>query len=94
VSVSSSFGLLHGFGFAAVLGEIGLPQTEMLTGLLFFNVGVEIGQLIFVVSVIVAIRTLMMLSINIKHPALQRSLVYFVGSMASFWLIQRSISSF
>ena len=40
IAVSSSFGLLHGLGFAAVLGEIGLPQTELVTGLVFFNVGV------------------------------------------------------
>ena len=47
ISVSTSFGLLHGFGFAAVLREIGLPQTELPAALLFFNVGVEIGQVIF-----------------------------------------------
>jgi hydrogenase/urease accessory protein HupE len=48
IAVSSSFGLLHGFGFAAVLRDIGLPQTELPTALLFFNVGVEIGQLLFI----------------------------------------------
>ena len=43
IAVSASFGLLHGFGFAAVLGETGLPQTEIPAALLFFNVGVEVG---------------------------------------------------
>ena len=52
VSVSMSFGLLHGFGFAAVLGEIGLPENEIPTALLFFNVGVEIGQLLFIGALI------------------------------------------
>ena len=47
IAVSSTFGLLHGLGFAAVLNEIGLPQTELVTGLVFFNVGVEIGQVVF-----------------------------------------------
>jgi hydrogenase/urease accessory protein HupE len=48
VTIAASFGLLHGFGFAAVLRDIGLPQTELPTALLFFNVGVEIGQILFV----------------------------------------------
>ncbi|RZV49590.1 MAG: HupE/UreJ family protein, partial [Deltaproteobacteria bacterium] len=52
IAVSSSFGLLHGFGFAAVLGETGLPQTEIPTALLFFNLGVELGQILFVLGVI------------------------------------------
>ena len=54
IAVSSSFGLLHGFGFAAVLGETGLPQTEIPTALLFFNLGVEAGQIIFVAAVVLA----------------------------------------
>jgi len=48
IAVSLSFGLLHGFGFAAVLSDIGLPQIEIVSSLLFFNVGVELGQIIFV----------------------------------------------
>lgn len=53
VAVSSSFGLLHGFGFAAALADIGLPQTELITGLLFFNVGVEVGQVFFASAVLI-----------------------------------------
>ena len=52
VAVSSSFGLLHGFGFAAVLRDIGLPQIELPTALLFFNIGVEIGQILFVLALL------------------------------------------
>jgi hydrogenase/urease accessory protein HupE len=48
VIVATTFGLLHGAGFAAVLGEIGLPQTEKIAALLFFNIGVEAGQLLLV----------------------------------------------
>jgi hydrogenase/urease accessory protein HupE len=51
ITVSGSFGLLHGFGFASALGEIGLPQTEIPAALLAFNLGVEIGQILFVCSI-------------------------------------------
>jgi hypothetical protein len=50
VVVSSSFGLLHGFGFASALREVGLPQTEIPAALLAFNVGVELGQLACVIA--------------------------------------------
>ena len=52
IAVSGSFGLLHGFGFAAALGEIGLPQSEIPAALLAFNVGVEIGQVLFVCAIV------------------------------------------
>ncbi|KGJ88603.1 HupE/UreJ family protein [Colwellia psychrerythraea] len=55
VAVSSSFGLLHGFGFASALMEIGLPETEIPLALLFFNIGVEIGQLAFVFALMLTI---------------------------------------
>ena len=50
--VAFSFGLLHGFGFAGALAEVGLPQHAIPVALLFFNVGVEIGQLVFVAAVL------------------------------------------
>lgn len=92
VSVSASFGLLHGFGFATILNEIGLPQTELVTGLLFFNIGVEIGQLIFVMTVIGGIKILMHLKFDIQQPIIRKSIAYCVGTLASFWLIERSAS--
>ena len=49
--VAFAFGLLHGFGFAGALAEIGLPQKSIPLALLFFNVGVEIGQLLFIATV-------------------------------------------
>ena len=97
IAVSSSFGLLHGFGFAAVLGETGLPQTEIPAALLFFNVGVEIGQILFV-AVVIAVYQLVRLagrtlanrdlSIDALRP-LQAPAAYAVGILASFWMIQR-----
>jgi len=97
IAVSSSFGLLHGFGFAAVLGETGLPQTEIPAALLFFNVGVEIGQILFV-AVVIAVYQLIRfvgrtsfdrdLSVDALRP-LQTPAAYAVGILGSFWMIQR-----
>src|SRR5207244_8079499 len=53
--VAFTFGLLHGFGFAGALREVGLPETAIPVALLFFNVGVELGQLLFIASVFVII---------------------------------------
>ena len=73
--VALSFGLLHGFGFAGALSEIGLPQTDIPLALLFFNVGVEVGQLMFVAAVIVV------------QWAIQkiRVLAYLGGTGAGIW---------
>jgi len=100
IAVSSSFGLLHGFGFAAVLGETGLPQTEIPTALLFFNVGVEVGQLLFVGAVIVAYqfarwlgKTTLKRDLSIDAlTSLQTPAAYVVGSLAAFWMVQRVAS--
>lgn len=101
IAVSSSFGLLHGFGFAAVLGETGLPQTEIPAALLFFNLGVEIGQLLFVGAVILLYQACVWigksvldrdLSMDSLRP-LVRPAAYAIGMVASFWMVQR-IASF
>jgi len=92
VSVSTSFGLLHGFGFAAVLNEIGLPQTELATGLLFFNIGIEIGQLFFVITVLLLVKALMHINSAFQYLTLQKPIAYCVGTLASFWLLERSES--
>ena len=54
--VAFSFGLLHGLGFAGALAEVGLPVNAIPLALLFFNIGVEIGQLLFIAAVIAAAR--------------------------------------
>jgi hydrogenase/urease accessory protein HupE len=97
IAVSSSFGLLHGFGFAAVLGETGLPQTEIPAALLFFNLGVEVGQLIFVLGVVLVYQLVRFgartfagsdLALDRLRP-LETRAAYAVGILASFWMIQR-----
>ena len=96
--VSSSFGLLHGFGFAAVLRDIGLPQTELPTALLFFNVGVEIGQILFVLTLLAAFFVLRPLLVRILRwgpddavhwSSLTIPASYVIGSIASYWMIDR-----
>lgn len=86
--VTLTFGLLHGLGFAGALAEIGLPGNAVPMALLFFNVGVEVGQLLFVVAVI----TLMALLRRVKNPMPEWTpwvLPYIIGSIAMFWVIER-----
>jgi len=86
--VAFTFGLLHGFGFAGALSQVGLPHNEIPLALLMFNVGVELGQLMFVMlmlGIIVALGRL-----RVQWPAWSRQLpAYAIGSMAALWLIQR-----
>lgn len=89
--VALCFGLLHGFGFAGALSEVGLPQTDIPLALLFFNLGVEAGQLMFVAAVLGVIWIINTVKLNwplwIKQvPA------YGIGSLAAFWVIQRTVS--
>lgn len=89
-AVALAFGLLHGFGFAGALAEVGLPQGDIPVALLLFNLGVEVGQLVFV---------------SLAYPALllwrrrpqrrlqwmSRAPVYAVGAVAGFWWLQRML---
>jgi hydrogenase/urease accessory protein HupE len=88
--VAFVFGLLHGFGFASGLTTMGLPQEEIPVALLFFNLGVEAGQLAFVLAVVFlerAFRTL-----QIRWPRWAQLLPgYVVGSLGAFWTIQRTL---
>jgi hydrogenase/urease accessory protein HupE len=86
--VAFTFGLLHGFGFAGALAEVGLPQKAIPVALLTFNVGVELGQLIFV-AFAVTVRALL-----VRMPIPQRSwspyvAPYAIGTVAMFWVIER-----
>ena len=82
--VAFSFGLLHGFGFAGALAETGLPQTSIPVALLMFNVGVEIGQLLFVVAVLAL--TTIGRRVFKRPPAWAiPAAAYSVGSVAAFW---------
>ncbi|MBF8269607.1 MAG: hypothetical protein HW386_1316 [Gammaproteobacteria bacterium] len=93
ITVASSFGLLHGFGFAAVLRAIGLPQSELPAALLFFNLGVEIGQILFVIALAVAMHAIQRLPyqhiLSAREQLLTRLTTYLIGTTASFWFVQR-----
>jgi hypothetical protein len=91
--VAFSFGLLHGFGFAGALSEVGVPQKAVPLALLFFNVGVEIGQLLFIGSVLA-------LGWLVRRAAIRapvwwpRAAAYGIGSVAAFWVVQRTAAIF
>jgi hydrogenase/urease accessory protein HupE len=89
--VALSFGLLHGFGFAGALSEIGLPQTEIPLSLLFFNIGVEVGQIMFVVVVLFV--QMFIRRVGFKWPSWAEQMpAYGIGSLAAFWFIQRTLT--
>ncbi len=86
--VAFTFGLLHGFGFAGALAEIGMPQGQIPLALFFFNVGVEAGQLLFVGTVVAIFTLAQRIPLELPRWA---GLVppYAIGSVAMFWVIQR-----
>ena len=98
--VAFTFGLLHGFGFAGALHEVGLPQNAIPLALLLFNVGVELGQLLFIASVMAALtgaafigRRLGQLGIDPRpaYAASESVAAYAIGSVAAFWFIERTL---
>lgn len=86
--VAFAFGLLHGFGFAGALSQIGIPHGDIATALFLFNCGVEVGQLIFVGICMLLIRLLRSFGFRFSTPV-QRLTPYAIGSVASFWFLQR-----
>ena len=100
--VAFSFGLLHGFGFAGALAEVGLPQHAIPVALLFFNLGVEIGQLVFVGAVLTLAWLLRNAASLRFEPALVQRTVerldltaaYAIGAVAAYWLIERTSAFF
>jgi hypothetical protein len=86
--VAFSFGLLHGFGFAGALAEVGLPETAIPLALLVFNLGVEAGQLLFVACVL-AVLWLGRRAAFSPPRWLDATPTYAIGSLAAFWLIER-----
>lgn len=103
--VSVAFGLLHGFGFAAVLAEIGLPEQQFVTALLGFNVGVELGQLLFIALLLVLFAVLggaaRLLGGGAGQPfqvaqlwqpptgRLRTAALYATGGLAALWVFER-----
>ncbi|MGD8592954.1 MAG: HupE/UreJ family protein [Gammaproteobacteria bacterium] len=88
--VAFSFGLLHGLGFAAALAQIGLPVNAIPLALVSFNIGVEIGQLIFIFAFLLLGWLISRVRLNL-HRGWKKVPPYVIGSLASFWLIERSI---
>lgn len=83
------FGLVHGFGFAGALTSAGLPRQDLPLALLSFNVGVEIGQIAFVLLVVLLERSFRQL--EIRWPRWAQLLPgYVVGSLGAFWTLQRT----
>lgn len=97
--IAAVFGLLHGAGFAAALGEIGLPRTERLAALLFFNVGVEAGQLVVVAAALSAFHLLRTLRAAAQRgpspfPRPARAIAgYALGITASYWMVERILAA-
>ncbi len=90
--IAFTFGLLHGFGFASALSQVGLPQNSIPIALLFFNVGVDVGQLLFIASVFVVTTLARQIAsrIALTTPAWAwRMPPYAIGGVAAFWVIQR-----
>jgi len=86
--VAFTFGLLHGFGFAGALSAVGLPQNEIPLALLMFNVGVELGQLLFVTAILALVVILQRVRTN--WPAwIRQAPAYGIGGVAAFWFIER-----
>jgi HupE/UreJ protein len=91
--VAFAFGLLHGFGFASGLASMGLPKSEIPLALLLFNVGVEVGQLAFVLLILGLERSFRVLAI--RWPRVVQALPgYAVGSLGACWTIQRALLLF
>lgn len=89
--VAFGFGLLHGLGFAGALSEIGLAEGEVPLALLFFNVGVEIGQLLFVAVVLALLVLLRKLPVH-RIIWVEALPVYAIGVTSAYWVIERVVA--
>jgi hydrogenase/urease accessory protein HupE len=86
--VAFAFGLLHGLGFAGALSEVGLPETQIPLALLFFNIGVEVGQLFFVATVLCL--TALIARVRLTWPRWAGlAAPYAIGTIGMFWVIER-----
>lgn len=88
-AITTLFGLIHGFGFASVLMEVGLPQSAVVPALLGFNIGVELGQIAIVTVLALAGRFLIRISSSTPGPAWQDLLSAALCGLGSYWFIQR-----
>jgi hypothetical protein len=91
--VAFTFGLVHGLGFAGALSEIGVPQNAVPLALLMFNLGVETGQVMFVLAVSVLLAGFHRLHGRYALQ-LERAVPYAIGGIASFWTLERLVGTF
>lgn len=89
--VAFLFGLLHGFGFAGALAEIGLPEDDVPLALLTFNLGVEIGQLAIVAVALAALTGIRKLQHQWLQPT-KTAIAYSIGIIATYWFVERMIA--
>ena len=89
---SFGFGLLHGLGFAGALREAGLPSDEIPSALLFFNLGIEAGQLAFIAVMLGIIASLR--KTPVRRVWVDRVSAYAIGSLAVFWMLERGAALF
>lgn len=88
--VAFLFGLLHGFGFAGALAEIGLPQGDIVAALLAFNLGVEAGQLLVVAGSLAIIALVTRIARRQLEPAMKLA-SYGIGIIGAYWLVDRLV---
>jgi hydrogenase/urease accessory protein HupE len=86
--IAFAFGLLHGLGFGGALKEIGLPQSDVPLALLTFNLGVEAGQVLFVLAVL-GLMAVVNMVFEFKRPWSRTAVGYGIGSLAAVWFVQR-----
>ena len=95
--VAGGFGLFHGAGFASALASFGLPQTEKISALVFFNLGVEAGQIAFIIGVFALLWALAIIAQKAGRPyearKAQTFLGYGIGIIAAFWFFERLINA-
>lgn len=89
-AVALLFGLVHGLGFASALGALGLPERGLGFKLLWFNLGVELGQLAVVVLVLAGAE--LARRVLRETGSVRRLAAYAIGALGAFWLIERSVA--
>ena len=92
--VSFSFGLIHGFGFAGALGELGLAANDIPLALLSFNIGVEMGQVAFIVAVLALYQGLRLLFNSTRVANAEIVAAYGMGGIAVYWFVERLQTTF
>ena len=88
--LAGGFGLLHGMGFAGALAETGLPQSNVPLALLFFNVGIELGQLAFI-ALLVLLAGLVGRLIGERVGVLRPLPIYVLGGLSAMWCVERGL---